>query len=223
MAHRTQPTRFDLSQGEALRRPLKRWRVLALAGLLAALATGCKSSQTGPYKVPSDAERDTAKAQRLTSKAEAAQATDLGAAERYLRDALTADLFHGPAHNNLGVLYFRQGRLYEAAHEFEWAKKLMPGHPDPKVNLGLVLARAGRAQDAIHSFEQALGASPGYLPATQGLAWVLARENWRDSRLGRHLEEIAYRSEEPGWQSWASEMLAKRRALEPETFGGARR
>jgi hypothetical protein len=51
-------------------------------------------------------------------------------------EALSADLFFGLAHNNLGVLYLKEDKLYEAANEFEWARKLMPGHPDPRMNLG---------------------------------------------------------------------------------------
>jgi Flp pilus assembly protein TadD len=47
-------------------------------------------------------------------------------AERLLREALTADLWHGPAHNDLGVIHLRRNELYEAASEFEWARKLMP-------------------------------------------------------------------------------------------------
>ena len=33
-------------------------------------------------------------------------------------------------HGNLGVLYLNRGELYEAASEFEWARRLLPGHPD---------------------------------------------------------------------------------------------
>jgi len=48
-------------------------------------------------------------------------------AETLLRRALTADLYHGPAHNNLGVLYLTQGKLFEAAGEFEWARGELAG------------------------------------------------------------------------------------------------
>lgn len=53
--------------------------------------------------------------------------------------ALTADLNHSPAHNNLGVVDLGQQKLYKAASEAEWAKKLIPGHPDLRVNLGLLM------------------------------------------------------------------------------------
>ena len=38
--------------------------------------------------------------------------------------------------------------LYDAAAEFEWARKLMPGHPDPRLNLAITLERAGREEGA---------------------------------------------------------------------------
>lgn len=60
---------------------------------------------------------------------------DIAKAERLFRSALAADPYCGPAHNDLGVVYLKGGQLYEAAAEFDWARKLMPGHPDPRLNL----------------------------------------------------------------------------------------
>src|ERR1051326_6844899 len=62
-------------------------------------------------------------------------------AEQLLQSAVKADPFNGPAHNDLGVLYLRQSKLYEAASEFELARKLMPGNPDPRLNLGLTFEK----------------------------------------------------------------------------------
>ena len=70
-------------------------------------------------------------------------------------EALTRDLFYGPAHNNLGVVFLNQDKLYEAANEFEWARKLMPGQPDPHVNLAITMERAVRNEDAYKSYEAA--------------------------------------------------------------------
>ena len=49
--------------------------------------------------------------EKFVARADAAEAQ----AEEMLREALTVDLYHGPAHNNLGVLFLRQSKLYEAA------------------------------------------------------------------------------------------------------------
>src|SRR5262249_27594044 len=85
------------------------------------------------YRPASEASRNPREAQRLTAEAATLMESDPARAEELLKQALSADLFHGPAHNNLGVLMLSSTppRLYEAAHEFEWAGKLMPGHPDP--------------------------------------------------------------------------------------------
>jgi Flp pilus assembly protein TadD len=87
-----------------------------------------------PHETPRELYRNSLKARELTEKAAEIVTSDPEKAERLLREALTADVYHGPAHNNLGVVYLKQGELYEAAHEFEWARKLMPGHPDPRMN-----------------------------------------------------------------------------------------
>jgi Flp pilus assembly protein TadD len=109
-------------------------------------------------------------------------------AEAILREALAADLYHGPAHNNLGVVYLRQGRLYEAANEFEWARKLMPGNPDPRFNLALTLERAGRTGEALAMYGTALEVEEGHLPSMQALArWAAARDRpaWQQRRVAR--------------------------------------
>jgi tetratricopeptide (TPR) repeat protein len=129
--------------------------------------------------------------------------TDLAGAERLLREALAADLFFGPAHNNLGVLFLKQGKRYEAANEFEWAKKLMPAHPDPRVNLAMTLEEAGRVDDAIASYTAALEVYPGYLPAVQGIARVSVRAGREDDRLRGWLDSIVLQSREDAWREWA--------------------
>ena len=101
------------------------------------------------------------RAQELSSRAADLVESDPEAAERMLREALGADLFFGPAHNNLGVLYLREGKLYEAAGEFEWARKLVPGHPDPRMNLALTLEQAGQVDEAIRTYRRRSGSIRG--------------------------------------------------------------
>jgi tetratricopeptide (TPR) repeat protein len=175
---------------------------ICIAGVLGA----CRSSAdaVGPYTPPSAAARDTTKAEALNREAADLLESERGRAEDLLRQALTADIFFGPAHNNLGVLFLMQEKLYEAAGEFEWAKKLMPGHPDPRVNLALVLELAGRTDEALASYEAALEVWPGYLPALQGLASLSLRAGRReDPRLSGWLDEIALRGDDV-WGAWAT-------------------
>lgn len=182
-----------------------RWAIAALVVLLAA----CRSAQrVGPYTPLSETARDTARAEELNRQAADLITSDPARAEALLRDALTADLYLGPAHNNLGVLFLGQGKLYEAASEFEWAKKLLPGHPDPRVNLALVLEASGRVDDALASYQDALQIQPGYLPAIQGAAVLTIRAGREDERLNAWLREVGQRSSDASWRAWARMRLA---------------
>ncbi len=173
------------------------------------LALGCTSKPRGPYLPLTEATRDTATAERLTKEAADLIPSDPERAEKLLREALTADLFWGPAHNNLGVLYLGRGELYGAASEFEWARKLMPGHPDPRLNLALTLDKAGQVDEAYQSYEAALEVYPGYIPAIQGMARLAVRSGRDDPRLARWLERIALEGETETWRQWASAQRAK--------------
>jgi tetratricopeptide (TPR) repeat protein len=171
---------------------------------LSVCTAGCASS-TGPYAAASPDHRDTAQAEVLTRQAADLIYTDPQKAERLLREALTADLFHGPAHNNLGVVYLEAGKLYEAAGEFEWARKLMPGHPDPRVNLGLALERGGRIDEAIDAYRSALDAAPEHLATIQALVRCQLRHSRADAMTTDYLDLIALRGE-PDWREWARGM-----------------
>jgi tetratricopeptide (TPR) repeat protein len=144
--------------------------------LLALGACASTPDATGPYAPPTELDRNTHQAELLSRQAaDQIDAGDLEAAEALLREALTSDLFYGPAHNNLGVVFLGQGLLYEAAQEFEWAKKLLPSAPDPRVNLALVLERAGSEEEAMLAWEAALEVAPECRAALEGrdrLAWL---------------------------------------------------
>lgn len=182
-------------------------RVFCFAVLLMLLAGGCRSTDSrapGPYQDQAvSSPQRTAEAERPTKRAAELVEDDPKRAEELLREALDHDLFFGPAHNNLGVVFLRQDRLYEAAGEFEWARKLMPGHPDPRLNLAITLERAGREEDAVAAYTAALEVYPDYLPAIQGLARQAVRDGVRDERLDGWLCEIAMRSTDPEWRAWA--------------------
>ncbi|MCP3902143.1 MAG: tetratricopeptide repeat protein [Planctomycetes bacterium] len=177
--------------------------ILTTLVAITTLVAGCATTSTSPYAEQPMVRRDTVRAQSLTQKAAALIEDDPEKAEELLREALTADLYHGPAHNNLGVLYLQQSKLYEAANEFEWARKLMPGHPDPRMNLALTLEHAGRIDEAMATYGTALEVYPNHLPTMQALARLQVRSGKTDDRTRRFLEEIALRGESPEWREWA--------------------
>jgi len=177
---------------------------------IALLLAGCRAaSGSGPYTPAEQAARNTVRAQELSSKAADLVDSEPQAAERLLREALGADLFFGPAHNNLGVLYLKEGKLYEAAGEFEWARKLMPGHPDPRMNLALTLEEAGQVDEALQTYRTALEVYPGHIATVQAVARLQVTSGKRSEELPAWLDEIALRGETEQWRTWARRWASK--------------
>jgi len=185
---------------------------IALACLASVLGACAGNHATEPYHVPSAISRDPSAAQRLTLQAADIIDSDPQQARQLLEAALTADLYFGPAHNDLGVLCLKQDQLYEAANEFEWARKLMPGHPDPRLNLALTLERAGRIEEALATYDTALEVYPDHIPTMQALARLQVRARKTDDRTTRMMREIALAGESPQWRDWARGQLAERAA-----------
>jgi len=182
-------------------------RLACIAASLILAASSCRSPSSSPYRSSAPADRNTVEAEELTREAADLIDSDLEEAEALLRRALAADIFFGPAHNNLGVVFLKRKMLYEAANELEWARKLMPGHPDPKLNLAITLEQAGRGEEAIAEYTAALEVYPGYLPAIQGLARAAVRDGREEARLEAWRRRIALESPEPGWSAWGRAKL----------------
>ena len=170
---------------------------------LTALQLGCASQRPCSYNPATESDRNPAEAERLNQQATAIIDSDPTTAEALLRRALAADLYYAPAHNNLGTLLLKQGKLYEAAGEFEWAKKLMPGHPDPRLNLALTLETAGRTDEAIATYQTALEVYPEHIATMQALTRLQVRSGRTDDRTRPMLSEVALRGESKQWRDWA--------------------
>lgn len=173
-----------------------------LLALIVLVTAGCGSAR-GPYADNGSAQRDIARAEAIYQQALTVIDSDTKEAEKLLREVMGFDLYHGAAHNNLGVLLLKQGRLYDAAEEFEWARKLLPGHPEPRVNLAIALDRGGKHADAIDAARTALEVRPGNLPAIQTLVWIQVNQQLADERTAGHLDQIIARTVDPLWRSWA--------------------
>lgn len=173
------------------------------------LLPACASRTGSPYALQAEAQRDPREADRLNAKAADLLVSDPTKAESLLREGLAADLYHGPAHNNLGVLYLTQGKLYEAAGEFQWARQLLPGHPDPRMNLALTLEQAGKADEAIATYRTALEVYPNHLQTTQALARLQLKSGKADAGTRALLEEVALRGESERWRQWARLEMAR--------------
>lgn len=184
--------------------------VLIVGGMVAAFMGGCSSTRMGPYQTPGEVARNSVEAERLSREAAEIAAHDPAKAEKMLREALTQDLYCGPAHNNLGVLYLKQGDLYRAATEFEWARKLLPGNPEPRINLALALERAGRTDEAISTYRTALEVRSEYVPAMQALTRLQLKSGKSDEKTTDYLRQIAMSGDTTGWREWAKGWLVRR-------------
>jgi len=191
------------------------WRIAFTCSVLGTgllVACGCAGSRpAGPYSPPGETARDPARSQALAIEAAGLIGSQPERAEVLLREALTADLYNGPAHNNLGSLYLEQGKLYEAAGEFDWARKLMPGHPDPRLNLALTLERAGRTDEAIATYDAALEVFPEHIGSMQALTRLQLKTGKAGDRTATMLAQIALRGESRAWRDWAQEQGLKLR------------
>ncbi len=185
---------------------------IVTAGLAAALACGCqrRDVRPGEYKtLAEDPGRDTSKARQENARAiEHIAKGDLDAAEKTLKEALAADLFYGPAHNNLGTVYHRQEKFYLAAWEFQYAAKLMPHSAEPRANLGMVYEAVGRREEAEKWYDTALGIEPDNPVHVGNLARLRVRAGRSDAKTYRLLEDLALKDTRSDWARWARDHLA---------------
>jgi Flp pilus assembly protein TadD len=186
--------------------------IVIVAVLAVAMAGGCGGRQARPPEyqtLAEDPNRDTEAARRENARAAALlEEGRLDEAERALKDALAADLFFGPAHNNLGVVYRRQEKFYLAAWEFQYAAKLMPHAPEPRNNLGLVYEAVGRLQEAEGWYDKAIALQPDNPELVGNLARLRLRSGRTDAQTRRLLEDLALKDTRPDWAAWARERLA---------------
>jgi tetratricopeptide (TPR) repeat protein len=69
------------------------------------------------------------------------------------------------AHNNLGAVLARRGRIDEAMAHYQRALEIKPDYADAHNNLGAVLTRRGRIDEAIAHYRRALEIKPDYAEA----------------------------------------------------------
>lgn len=202
-------------------RPMPPAVLLAVAVCLAG-PIGCHHDPDGDdreYRTHSgDPDRDTQRARRLADEAVALiDEGQLERAEGLLKEALAADVFYGPAHNNLGHVYLRTDRYYSAAWEFQYAIKLMPEQYEPRNNLGLVFEEVGRLPEAAEAYEEALAIAPDAVEVIGNLARAYVRLDRKDDRTRDLLRQLVLKDTRPPWRAWARERLSTmgRGASEP--------
>jgi Flp pilus assembly protein TadD len=188
--------------------------VLPLVMMLAAWAVGgCSAlsphAATQYTTVVADPHRDEAKAIAKTE--QAAKLFEKGKCERAeeaLQEALVADVMYGPAHNNLGRLYYEQRKYYLAAWEFEYAAKTMSDRPEPYNNLGMVYEAVDRIDQAIAQYSKAHGMAPQNPEYLGNLARALLKKDEHSPEARPLLSDLLLYDTRPTWVRWARETLA---------------
>jgi Flp pilus assembly protein TadD len=187
--------------------------LMLLPGLLLAIPLACQhgapTTQPSYETVGRDPRPGSEAAVELDRKGvKLLDANDAAGAEKAFKAALEADMLYGPAHSNLGSLYFRQSKFYLASWEFEYAARLMPRKAAPMNNLGLVYERVGRLEDASKALEKALEREGDTMQVRGNLARVGVRMGKRDDATRKVLEAVARDDVRPEWRDWARRAMA---------------
>lgn len=132
----------------------------------------------------------------------------LDKARAQLEEAIRLNPGLGPAYNNLGLIYFEQRQLYEAANAFSTAADLMPGSGVPHNNLGLTLEAGGRHDNARVHFEQAYSLDPSNEEFLGNYVRARIVSGDVSDEAITLLQELVFADSRPEWVAWAEEELA---------------
>jgi tetratricopeptide (TPR) repeat protein len=105
--------------------------------------------------------------------------------ETFYRTILDRNPAAWMAHDNLGVVLARSGRVPEAIAHYREALRLKPDSAEIYHDLGTALTQAGQLPEAVADFEQALRLQPDYAAAHYHLGSVLARLGRMEEAVGQ--------------------------------------
>ncbi len=95
------------------------------------------------------------------------------------------------AHDNLGALLFRQGRVNEAILHFRKAVEIDAEQAEPQANLGNALLQNGDLDEAIAQYSNALRIKPNYAEVHYNLGNALLRKGQADEAIAHYEKAIA--------------------------------
>jgi Flp pilus assembly protein TadD len=79
------------------------------------------------------------------------------------------------AHNNLGTVFLREGKVSDAIAHFDQALEIKPDDAEAHTNLGIALYQTGKREEAMEHFQQALRINPNKAEAHGNLGIALAQ------------------------------------------------
>lgn len=110
---------------------------------------------------------------------------------RAFRRAIKLDPLAPEAHNNLGNMLKREGKLDEAAASYRRALALNPDYADAYNNLGTVLQVQGQLDQAVLAYQRALTIKPSYAEALYNLGITLRDLGNIDEALAAYERALA--------------------------------
>lgn len=122
--------------------------------------------------------------------------------------AVEADETYGPAYNNLGLVYFNRGNLYQAALSFDAAAQFMPENPMVLYNLGMVMEAAGKFVEAIEYYAQANDMDPTNAMFLGNLVRARIRTGENNMHVRQQLQQLAVIETRKDWVDWIDKTLA---------------
>jgi tetratricopeptide (TPR) repeat protein len=129
------------------------------------------------------------------------------AAEKF-EAAICADSGYGPAHNNLGLLHYQKGNLFQAVLAFEEAMRWMPHDPSVVYNLALSLEAAGKIDEAEELYLQTVARDPANPNYLGNLVRLRIRRGDRGPEIEQSLRDLILIETRPQWRNWADRMLS---------------
>jgi len=115
--------------------------------------------------------------------------------------AVTQDNYD--AHNRLGDILDRQGRLGEAFAHYQEAIRLNPNFAEARNNLGAALMRQGRLEEALNQYREAVRLNPEYDQAHNNLGVALSAQGRLDEAVHEFEEAVKLN---PNWADAHSDL-----------------
>jgi protein O-mannosyl-transferase len=97
------------------------------------------------------------------------------------------------AHNNLGSVWLKSGRVDDAIHEYQAALKITPESPVARNNLGSAFLKQGKVAEAIQEFRRVLSRDPQSLKGHFNLAGALLRDGRTTEAVAEYEKALAIR------------------------------
>lgn len=182
--------------------------VVLLIGLSIA-SSGCAGRT--PVGLPPQTSQE-AKDKAVEVAARAQRAADRGKTDDAIalyEEALRHDDTYAPAWNNLGVLYWKQGRRQDAVRAFNLMAALAPADARPVMNIGAIYLELGYAQEALRHFEEALERDPNNLDALRLAIRAAADLDMATEQLSEWIARALMREQDPQYFDYLQNQRAR--------------